>query len=65
MIFSCKDCVPPERHTGCHQTCEKYIEDKIQHQKEKAEYDKQKAIDTKLRAQALHRYRSLSQGKYK
>lgn len=21
---SCKGCVPPERHLGCHSTCEKY-----------------------------------------
>ena len=26
--FSCKDCVPPVRHVGCHSTCEKYIAEK-------------------------------------
>lgn len=25
-ICPCKDCVPPERHPGCHGKCEKYIE---------------------------------------
>lgn len=24
----CKDCVPPDRHPGCHGTCEKYLEEK-------------------------------------
>lgn len=34
-IKCCKDCVPPIRHSGCHGTCERYL-------KEKAEYEKQK-----------------------
>lgn len=34
-IKCCKDCVPPTRHPGCHGTCEQYL-------KEKAEYEKQK-----------------------
>lgn len=24
-IAPCKGCMPPERHLGCHQECEKYI----------------------------------------
>lgn len=27
-IRSCKNCVAPERHVGCHATCEKYIAEK-------------------------------------
>lgn len=34
-ITCCKNCVPPQRHPGCHGTCEQYL-------KEKAEYEKQK-----------------------
>lgn len=36
-MFSCKDCVAPKRHPGCHGTCETYLA-------ERAEYDKRKAI---------------------
>lgn len=34
-ITCCKNCVPHQRHPGCHGTCEQYL-------KEKAEYEKQK-----------------------
>lgn len=34
-IKCCRNCVPPKRHIGCHGTCEQYL-------KEKAEYEKQK-----------------------
>lgn len=34
-INCCKDCVPPQRHPGCHSKCEQYA-------KEKLEYDKLK-----------------------
>ena len=34
-IKCCKDCVPPARYPGCHDKCNKYLE-------EKAEYEKQK-----------------------
>lgn len=34
-ITCCKNCVHPQRHPGCHGTCEQYL-------KEKAEYEKQK-----------------------
>lgn len=34
-ITCCKNCVPPQRHPCCHSTCEQYL-------KEKAEYEKQK-----------------------
>jgi hypothetical protein len=30
-ISSCKDCVPPERHPGCHSKCEKYLQQKAAH----------------------------------
>lgn len=46
MIYACKDC--HDRQVGCHSTCEKYIEQKDIHEKEKAEKDKQKADRTDL-----------------
>lgn len=33
--FSCKNCVPPKRHQGCHANCEQY-------KKEKAEWEETK-----------------------
>jgi len=35
-IKCCKDCVPPQRSPGCHDSCKQYIA-------EKAEYEEQKA----------------------
>lgn len=34
-IICCKECIPPKRHTGCHQHCEEYIEQKVKLEKEK------------------------------
>lgn len=34
-ITCCKGCVPPKRHTCCHQHCEEYIEQKVKLEKEK------------------------------
>lgn len=39
-ITCCKGCVPPKRHTGCHQYCHQYCEEYIE-QKIKLEKDKQ------------------------
>lgn len=36
-IFSCKGCVAPKRHPGCHDHCPEYI-------KEKSEYEERKAV---------------------
>lgn len=41
-MFSCKDCVAPKRHPGCHGTCEIYLA-------ERAEYDRRKAIADRQR----------------
>lgn len=42
-IYSCKGCVPPERHPGCHSTCPKYLEEKAKHdalkEKQRKEHD--------------------------
>lgn len=35
-IQCCKGCVPPERHEGCHSTCEKYQKEKKAHDEYKA-----------------------------
>ncbi len=41
-IKCCKDCVPPQRHVGCHSTCKEYLE-------EKAEFEKLKEWERKSR----------------
>lgn len=28
MIYSCRNCVPPKRHPGCHAVCEAYLKEK-------------------------------------
>lgn len=30
-IQCCKGCIPPERHEGCHSTCEKYLKEAEEH----------------------------------
>lgn len=37
-IKSCKSCVAPKRHPGCHDHCPEYITDKTAYEKRKAEY---------------------------
>lgn len=41
-IFSCKGCVPPKRHVGCHATCEDYIKESIENDKIKDKKQKDK-----------------------
>lgn len=42
-IYSCKDCT--ERKLGCHATCEKYIKDKMEHDKLKELIKKEEDVD--------------------
>lgn len=35
MINCCKDCVPPDRHPGCHSTCKEYINQNKKHIQER------------------------------
>ena len=48
MIHSCVGCVPPERHPGCHGTCEKYLADKAAHDQRKAEMDRNSRISSAI-----------------
>ena len=50
-IFSCKNCVPPERHPGCHGTCPKYLEEIAAYEAQKAAYKKKLEIDHAIYAQ--------------
>lgn len=42
-IQCCKGCVPPERHEGCHSTCEKYQKEKKAHDEYKEKVREGKA----------------------
>lgn len=33
-ISCCRDCVPPQRHMGCHGTCERYRREKTEYEAE-------------------------------
>lgn len=45
MIQCCRNCVPPERHIGCHGTCEKYKKERIELEKEKEDLKRQKLYE--------------------
>jgi len=42
-IKCCKGCKAPERHEGCHSTCERYQKEKKEHDEYKAKVRKGKA----------------------
>ena len=44
-IYSCKGCVAPKRHPGCHDHCSEYLAEKSEHDRLKAECDKKRAVD--------------------
>lgn len=37
-IHCCKDCIAPKRHQGCHATCQEYIKEKAQLEKDKDKF---------------------------
>jgi hypothetical protein len=52
-IFSCKGC--PDRHPGCHSTCQKYLEEKAQYEELRAENAKKRAIEYEIYSQRSER----------
>ena len=57
-IYSCKDCVAPKRHPGCHAHCAEYLAEKAKHDREKAEADRRRNIEYGLNTQrgnSVHR----------
>ena len=42
--FSCRDCVAPKRHPGCHGTCQEYLAEKAEYDRLKTAYDKERDI---------------------
>ena len=41
MIYCCYGCVAPKRYPGCHGVCREYLEQKEEHDRRKAESDKE------------------------
>lgn len=44
-IKCCHPCKPPVRYPGCHDHCERYIEEKAQNEMKMAAYKKKKAAE--------------------
>ena len=42
--FSCKDCVAPKRHPGCHDKCPEYLEQKAKYEEIKEAERKWKEV---------------------
>lgn len=43
-VYCCKGCVAPKRHPGCHDHCPEYIAEKEEHDRIKAEHDRERDI---------------------
>ena len=50
-ITCCRYCVPPKRYPGCSDHCPEYAEQRAKHDKEIAEYRRQKAIQSGITSQ--------------
>ena len=47
-IFSCKGCVAPKRHPGCHGTCPEYLAEKAEHDRLKEIYDRERKLSQSI-----------------
>lgn len=57
-IKCCRYCVAPKRHPGCHDHCSEYLEEKAEHDEQKAADDKRRYIEYGLNSQyasSIHR----------
>jgi hypothetical protein len=62
-IYSCKDCVAPKRHPGCHSQCQEYLAQKAAYDAMKAEYDKKQAIERGIYVQRSNRVYQAMKGR--
>jgi hypothetical protein len=58
-IYSCKGCVAPKRHPGCHSSCEEYLKEKAEYERKKAEEEKRRKIEYGLDSH-IRRYMNAS-----
>ena len=47
-IRCCKGCVAPKRHTACWSHCPEYIAEKAEHERRKAQYDRERKISNAI-----------------
>lgn len=52
-IKCCYGCVAPKRQPGCHSKCPEYLQESAEHNRQKAIYDRQRAIKGGLTSQTL------------
>lgn len=50
-IKCCQPCKPPKRYPGCSDHCPEYAKERAQHDKDMAEYRRQKAIQSGITSQ--------------
>ena len=48
VIKCCKECVAPKRHPGCHGTCEEYLAERAEYEKQKEIYDHSRRVRSEL-----------------
>ena len=48
MIYCCNGCVPPKRNGYCHTYCEEYLAEKAEHERQKAVDDQKRDVKTGL-----------------
>ena len=44
-IYSCKGCVAPKRHPGCHGHCPEYLAEKAKHDADRVEENRRRQIE--------------------
>lgn len=54
--YSCKDCVPPKRHPGCHDTCPIHKAEKEAYQEKKAEAIKRHEFENCIAGITIRRF---------
>ncbi len=53
-IYSCKGCVAPKRHPGCHGSCPEYLAEKAEHDRLKAIHDRERDITAAICSNRLY-----------
>lgn len=48
VIKCCKECVAPKRHPGCHGTCEEYLAERAEYEKQKEIYEQSRRVRNEL-----------------
>ena len=65
-IHCCKGCVAPKRHPGCHGSCPEYLADKAEHDRIKAELDRERDINIGIYGNRSKKvYNALKDRRYK